>query len=372
VHEEYPVAILPRYFRALIDGRYGVTMDKTTLASFLNPRVLQLIILPTEQCNFRCTYCYEDFEIGQMEARTVEAIKLLILKRLPSLKMLYIAWFGGEPLMAKSHVFELSEFAQKECEKAGVAFSSNMTTNAFGLDPATFQTLAKFGMRKYQISLDGDEEGHNKTRKMISGRGSFSKIWNNLLAMRDSKEEFLVRLRVHVHHANIDSIRRLIGKLNAEFGGDPRFEIFMKAIGNWGGDSVKQMNLIKDSKIVIAELKSLLGDGGWFNARPDALKEGPFSPCYAAIPSSFVIRADGSLAKCTVAFNDPRNRIGHIKDDGTLYIENDKVHQFMRGFEDGDQGALHCPMKSMPAAEEVKVIKFEKLERVSNNVAEPA
>lgn len=30
--------------------------------------VLHLILLPTEQCNFRCTYCYEDFS-GANEAR---------------------------------------------------------------------------------------------------------------------------------------------------------------------------------------------------------------------------------------------------------------------------------------------------------------
>lgn len=347
-------------------------MDKLALAGFLDPRILELIILPTEQCNFRCTYCYEDFEIGQMPDATVQAIKQLILKRMPRIQRLVISWFGGEPLMAKSIVFELNEFAQRECEKAGVEFTSNMTTNGFGIDPATFESLSKFDMRKYQISMDGDEEDHNKTRKLISGRGSFSKIWNNLMGMRDSSEEFQVMLRVHVHNSNIDSIALLLAKLNSEFGNDPRFYIFFKAVGNWGGDSVKQMNLIKDSRVVIAGFEALLESWGWFAARPYGKNDRPFHPCYAAKPSSFVIRADGSLAKCTVAFNDPRNRIGHINDDGTLHIENEKMHAFMRGFEDGDQSALHCPMNGMPAVDEVKVIKFEKKPGISDGAARAA
>ena len=34
------------------------------LAAAISPRVQELILLPTEKCNFRCTYCYEDFKIS--------------------------------------------------------------------------------------------------------------------------------------------------------------------------------------------------------------------------------------------------------------------------------------------------------------------
>ena len=37
------------------------------LQSSLTPSLLHLILLPTEACNFRCTYCYEDFRLGRME-----------------------------------------------------------------------------------------------------------------------------------------------------------------------------------------------------------------------------------------------------------------------------------------------------------------
>jgi uncharacterized protein len=336
-------------------------MDRLELVNFMNPRHLQLIILPTEQCNFRCTYCYEDFDIGQMKPNTVEAIKKLLTKRIPKLDALRLSWFGGEPLMAKKIVTELNAFAQSGSMAHGVQFLSTMTTNAYGLDRGTFDSLVGQDVREYQISIDGDEDEHDQTRKLVSGKGSFDRIWNNLLALRGNGEKFKITLRLHVHQKNVDSMHRLLPKLHAEFGNDPRFHIFLKAVGNWGGESVKQLALLNRSGDAIDGLKRSLDELGWFvprQAKPGAAA--PFMPCYAAQPNSFVIRADGRLAKCTVAFSDPRNHVGRINDDGTLTIEDNKVHTFMRGFKSLDESALHCPMKDMPKNEEVKVMKFER------------
>lgn len=35
----------------------------------LDNRILKLTVLPTEKCNFRCTYCYEDFVRPACHAR---------------------------------------------------------------------------------------------------------------------------------------------------------------------------------------------------------------------------------------------------------------------------------------------------------------
>ena len=341
----------------------------------MSPRRLELIILPTEQCNFRCTYCYEDFEIGQMSEQTIAAIKQLIVKRLPGLRHLELSWFGGEPLMAKEVVLELCAFAQQQCAQAGVSFGSNMTTNAFGLDPASFATLVQLGVSGYQISLDGDEDEHNQTRKLISGRGTFHKIWANLLAMRAHASAFHIMLRLHIRQDNVDSLRALLHKIHAAFGADARFTIFMKAVGNWGGEGVKQVALSENPKQVIAQFNTELEAMDWFAPRrnKDVAESdgGGFTPCYASKPNSFVIRADGRLAKCTVAFGDPRNHIGQINPDGTLLIENDKMRSFMRGMESMDESALGCPMRNMPKLETVQVIKFEKSTALARAQAQP-
>ena len=319
----------------------------------LNPKHLSLILLPTEDCNFRCTYCYEDFAIGRMEEWTVKAIKLLIDKRIKNLQTLELSWFGGEPLLAKDIVTGITAYAQRAAASMNVSFWSVMTTNGFTLNHSTFDALLKLDIRSYQISLDGDADEHNKTRKLVSSRGSFSKIWLNLLAMRASTERFNILIRVHLHGSNFESAKILLKRINDVFGTDTRFNILLKSVGNWGGESVKAMNLLKSPGQTIYELDDYLGDLGWYLNRRIESKDSFIQACYAALPNSFVIRADGSLAKCTVAFNDPRNRVGKINEDGTLSMENKLMQNFMRGLESLKESELHCPMKDMPFKEQV-------------------
>src|SRR5947209_19415198 len=81
----------------------------TTVVDALDPKRLHLILLPTEQCNFRCTYCYEDFSIGRMNPETIQGVKRLIDRRLEGLGFLSVSWFGGEPLLACDIIEDISE-----------------------------------------------------------------------------------------------------------------------------------------------------------------------------------------------------------------------------------------------------------------------
>ena len=80
------------------------------IASFFRNDQLQLILLPTEDCNFRCVYCYQNFEVGRMRPQVVDGIKHLVERRIGSLRVLEIGWFGGEPLFAYDIVLGLSRF----------------------------------------------------------------------------------------------------------------------------------------------------------------------------------------------------------------------------------------------------------------------
>lgn len=322
-------------------------LNEKKLMTLVSNRYLELIILPTEQCNFRCSYCYEDFSVGKMKRNTVEAIKNLILRRIGGLDVIKISWFGGEPLVAKDIIFELSEFVFAQAQRyPSLKYVSGMTTNAFLLKEQTLKRLVHLGVTHYQISLDGTEEKHNQTRKRMDGLGSFQTIWKNLLCAKHTDLEFHILLRMHLTPDNLHNMHQLVNLIKANFGNDSRFSVFFKTIENLGGPNSSSIKSVPDNDKVkiIQQFYTYLGD---------ALKVKNISSnepyvCYAAQTNSFVIRANGKISKCTVAFNDSRNNIGELFDNGTLFIDSNKLALWTRGLKSQNESELHCPMSNMP------------------------
>ena len=78
---------------------------------------LQIIILPTEKCNFKCIYCYEEFNNGKMSIQKVNQLIDFVQKKLKDKKSLRVEWFGGEPLIEIDLIEELSSKFMEICKK---------------------------------------------------------------------------------------------------------------------------------------------------------------------------------------------------------------------------------------------------------------
>jgi uncharacterized protein len=311
------------------------------MAEFLDDTYLHLILFPTEKCNFRCTYCYEDFIHGQMDPSVVEGVKRLIGDRVEQdLRRLDISWFGGEPLLAKRIVLEIARYASDLAKCSTLSYRSNMTTNGALLDSNTCGELVSAGVTDFQISLDGWGDSHDRTRKRISGSGTFAQIWSNLCSLRRSKLDFQVLLRVHFSPANIDNVPTLVAAINRELR-DSRFRVHFHHIGHLGGprDSTFEVFDYRRATEIGARLRELLVDSG----QEFSHNESEYV-CYAARPNSLTIRANGIVGKCTVALNDLRNSVGRICPDGTVDIDQDRVRFWIRGLETGERSALACPL----------------------------
>jgi uncharacterized protein len=318
----------------------------------LDNRLLKLTLMPTEQCNFRCTYCYEDFELGAMSAWVVDGIKALITARAPELRVLELHWFGGEPLMAMPVISEICQHSRALQESyPDLTVVSSATTNGYLLTPERFEELLALGVVTYQISLDGYGENHDRTRHRIDGSGSFSKIWENLLATRECNQKFFIMLRVHFTPGTMSQVAELVAKLNEEFGDDARYGIFFKAISRLGGPNDDQIERSSEAwkEAAKAQLTTLVKRKERGVVDPTASSY----VCYAAEPNSLVIRSNGQLARCTVAFNDPRNQVGFLRPDGTLSIDVERSRLWFDGFETLDAKKLYCPLHTLKPYEEL-------------------
>src|SRR5690242_9944381 len=150
-------------------------LDEMELASRLHQSALEdgqtlgLMLMPHENCNFRCVYCYEEFKRNRMLPEVVEGVVALVKKRAPGLRSLSIGWFGGEPLLAFDIVEDVTTRLRSIAAAHGMTFSSEMTTNGYHLDAERAGRCIAAGISRYQVTLDGPAETHDKLRVLASG-----------------------------------------------------------------------------------------------------------------------------------------------------------------------------------------------------------
>lgn len=217
-----------------------------------------------------------------------------------------------------------------------------MTTNGYLLDCATAQRLIELGVTSYQISLDGPAAIHNRTRVKANRSGSFAQIWSNLLALRDTTLPYSIMIRIHFSPDTALTLDRLIDDINREFCGDHRFSIYFKSIERLGGANDTAIRVF--SERMQDEAKRYF-DGKL--SQVSCLTTDESYICYASKANSLVVRANGDIAKCTVALYDKRNKIGILRSAAPFPLISQNFRRWMGGFGTLDERALACPYSAM-------------------------
>lgn len=290
---------------------------------------LSLILFVTEQCNFRCVYCYEDFKLGKIEADVISGIKNLIIERIEEIEVLNISFFGGEPLMNKDAIIDIASFSNELIKRKNLdtKFIGSITTNGYSLDIDTFLKFNQLGIVNYQITLDGDKELHDELRPTINGKSTFDKIFSNIVNIAKSSIHFNCAIRANVADYNLKSTYSLIDKISEIAKNDKRFLIHFHPI--FGNEKLKlSADKIIDDLYKYTTAKGLKGDS-------EELKS---YVCYAAKNNNFVIRANGIIQKCTVALDKEVNNIGRIGKGGELFLDEKKLKKWIFSKDKG------CPL----------------------------
>lgn len=359
----------------------GFTMRQ--IASCISPKRLDLTLLSTERCNFRCSYCYETFEHGRMPPHVVEGICNLITTRAQNgLEELTLTWFGGEPLLGWKPLVAIASHAKKLSDEFGFTMHGGLTTNGYNLDAEKLATLVDLGQDFFQISLDGWAEVHDRTRRRADGAGTFDVIWANLLSARDSAHEFVIQLRVHINDSNYESLLTLCAEIRREFGEDKRFVVDFQDVRDMGGENGAMIVPVEAAEfqdikvrlrrvlagqeanpvrsrptiaVAIVDAQETNAAGAEKSSEPpkkryesaggrEGYKADENYICYAAKPNHLLIRSTGRVGKCTVALDDPRNDLGFIRPDGTIELNQDLARMWSAGIATLDQDMLGCPI----------------------------
>ena len=323
--------------------------------------LLQLILMPSEDCNFRCEYCYEDFARGTMTPETRQGVKAYVESQVSRLGHLHIGWFGGEPLYGWEAVKELAPYCQEMARKHDLSYYSHMTTNAYLLTPDRAKQLLDWDVRHFQITIDGHPDDHNKNRPTRTGENTFDQICDNLEHLASTDEDFGVFLRVNFDNNNHRRVPEFLDMIKSRFGTDPRFKLHYHPVGKWGSPNDAQLEVcgVEDQQQILKDMTDAARQRGFNFTSLKEMSTPGSQVCYAARPYNLLIGATGKVMKCTIVLDTAdSNIVGQLHPDGTLDINQENMALWTEpAFESDKQckscvvlptcQGIHCPLVRM-------------------------
>ncbi len=293
---------------------------------------IQLFFVPSYQCNFNCSYCYQsDYPSlkNHLSTEIIDKFFNFILEQFSG-SQFYITLFGGEPLLAGKKHFELIEYFINKATTFNITLA--IVTNGFTLNQY-LPLLNKKIIREVQVTLDGTSEIHNSRRSEKSGMPTFERIAKNIDLCLDA--EIPVNLRMVVDGDNIENLPCL-----AQFAiekGWTRNPGFKTQLGrnyelhycqNGPGKLLSRLELYQQvyrlikANPHIVEFHKPAFSAMRFLSENGKLPDPIFDAC-PACKSEWAFDHTGTIYSCTATVGKPDEKLGTFYPD--IKLEKDKI-----------------------------------------------
>lgn len=166
----------------------------------------QLTLVLTYECNFNCSYCFENEVISRKSADSSNGKSLgKMIRMTPEVvdaafeligpKVNTVCFFGGEPLLQSNKAiieYVFKRFPEKKYR---------IITNGYYLVDYT-DLLATVNIVDIMVTIDGCEKTHNDRRKLISGAPTYAKIIEGIRACLEVGIPICIRINLDVSNIN--------------------------------------------------------------------------------------------------------------------------------------------------------------------------
>lgn len=340
--------------------------DETEYASIISrvhwlvpyTRFVDIVVLPTYNCNFRCSYCFERFRLekGQkwlahkMTDETVDAViaQLEAMKK-RGVMIRSLILFGGEPLLP----------ANRDVVKRWIDYSVSTGTpyscvsNGYELD--SFLDMMQAAPPKHiQITVDGLADVHDQRRFLTGGRGSFEKIMVNIKKALDIGIK--INVRTNVNRSNLQSSMQLPAEYKKlGFTQSPYFSWYFKAtVGCYEDDpqnAITDEELFREMLHAGFSLEEALTHCRYYAAAAEALQTVIKGESYPQLRPAFcgansdmiTVDPDGILYACWDMVSMEENSVGFLDTEKQRFIYNFNFAKWRNRTVDKIEKCLACP-----------------------------
>ncbi len=269
------------------------------MLSYSNSMV-SLTVATTTACNFKCPYCFEDGIVPQTMQSDVEQAIVDYVLQFPNI---HIAWYGGEPLLNFSSIVNINK--KLETTDTYNSLTQEIITNGYLLTEDICNFFANKNLKQIQVTIDGREAAHNRSRIHKEGLPTYQTILSNIDTALKILPNTMFAIRVNVNMANREEYPLLYKELSERWKSYKNIKPYLSFVENYGLcdnrslDSSEKINYVK-------ELREL---GIYETIYPKA----NHGICLANRCSDYVVAPDGSLYKCWADIGRKDKMVGNIK-----------------------------------------------------------
>lgn len=227
-----------------------------------------------------------------------------------------LTWYGGEPLLGLKVIDKIL----KGLDKIGCTLKHHsIISNGYYFDEKAMEIFESHPLDSIQITLDGQEDRHNKLRAMKSTKApSFNTILQHIKLIAENMPQTELHVRVNIDKNNVEDYFSLREDIN---------------------NMVNSNNVIVYPGIIRLENKEMTNTvepafGRWETANflydiySKGILKGEVYPslgisktCCASCINSFIIGPQGEIYKCWNDVSDKTKVVGYINRKGIVNKE---------------------------------------------------
>lgn len=276
---------------------------------------MECTIYLTEDCNLRCSYCYEG---ENKRKKTLSSAKLrqsidFIVENNPIGEDIHLTFLGGEPLLNKGMIFEFINIIEEEHPEIKHIFKYAITTNGILLNEKLVELFKEYSFN-VSISIDGDKETHNLNRVSINGKDVYDTIISKMQLMQERSLDFSVRMTVTQN--NVSALYSNVCYFYEM--GIKKINIGMDTMADWTDEYLKildeQYTLLDELYLnTIADSKAILNLYDFKMSTFVAARTPAY--CSGGSKGHLVINSEGELFPCGFVVNNPEWNLGKVVDE---------------------------------------------------------
>ncbi len=310
--------------QSLVDGGFLIPghvdeiylLTKQARAACAPHEILELFLVPTYECNFRCKYCYVNFKTGVMSREVERRIVKYFERVLPQYRQVNVTWFGGEPLLRLETVMRVSTKMTELASEHQTQLYSMVSTNGYLLSREAVRELFKAGIRFFHLTIDGPAVYHDQRRPLSSGRPTYERVKENLNNVLREIEESRITLRMNADDSSVDSFYQVLDDVPPAY----RHRIQVNITPILVGDRSPSLELYRRINLV---LRCALRSGFLYYDNQIPLGRKTF--CQADKSGNLQIGPEWTLYKCSPGKDKQGVEVGGLDAEGVAHFTQAKA-----------------------------------------------